>query len=283
MAKKRSWLAVTRGAARVDFHKGYQQLLYSHLAWPISAVLLLGVGGMLLVRNELAGAWVLLVLLTLSGAFLPLARAVMVGGASFIIVVPLLLMRQATSQLSGDMFLVMMLVPFAPVWLAAARAQQIRATRLHMLLRLPQVRAASDVSDWSLLPRPRAIDYRLQTLLRTAPSTLAIVLKVNFLRLQQARDLLGETQLQQEVLALADALRMLLRSGDIITEDINGQQVLYILAFPNPEAEDSLNAIVRRIAPALHSSGFEVAVAAATFPQDGSRLHAMTWQPVVLP
>lgn len=283
MDKRRRWLTKKRAGVRVDFYKGYRQLLYSHLAWPISAVLLMGIGGMLLVRSELAGAWVLLVLLTLAGAFLSLAKAVVLGGGAFIMIVPVLLMQQAISQLSGDTFLVMMLVPFAPLWLAAARAQQIRATRLHMLLRLPQVRAASDVSDWSLLPRPRAIDYRLQTLLGTSPNTPAIIFKVKFVRLQQARDLLGETQLQYEVLALADALRMLLRSGDLITEDINDQQVLYILAFPNPEAEDSLNAILRRIAPALRQSGFEVKVSAANFPQDGNRLFAMIWQPVVVP
>lgn len=265
---------------RPDYRRGYRRLLYSHLAWPMLAVLLVGGLGTLLVRPELAGAWTLLIALVLAGAFLSLAPAVMLGGAAFVLAVPFLLTRQSGGQLGGDLFLLLALLPFAPVWLAAARSQQVRATRLHMLLNLPQVRAASDVSEWSLLPRPRAIDRRLQGLEKSGEQLPAIVLCLRFPRLVEARDLLGEAQLQQSVLTLADDLRLLLRAGDMIAEDISAQGVLYVLAFHNPEVADSLSAIRRRLAPAFERTGLELSLTYALYPEDGRRLHAMQWQPV---
>ncbi len=247
------------------------------------AVLLIGGIGGLLVQPELTGAWGVLIALVLVGGFLPLAPAVMLGGAAFVTAVPFLLVRQSEAQLGGELFLLMALLPFAPVWLAAARAQQARATRLHMLLSLPQVRAAMDVSEWSLLPRPRAIDRRLAGLEGSGEQRPAILLRLRFLRLAEARDLLGAAQLQQSVLALADELRLLLRAGDLLAEDLSSQGALYVLAFHNPQAEESLTAILRRLAPALERTGLEHSLSYARYPESGRRLHEVAWQPVELP
>lgn len=272
-----------RPARRLDYRRGYRRLLYSHLAWPMLAVLLIGGVGTLLVRPGLTGAWSVLIALALVGGFLPLAPAIMLGGAAFITAVPFLLVQQSEVQLGGDLFLLMALFPFAPVWLAAARAQQVRATRLHMLLSLPQVRAATDVSEWSLLPRPRAIDRRLRGLEKSGEQVPAIMIRIRFTRLAAAYDLLGEAQLQQSVLSLADDLRLLLRAGDVLAEDLRAEGALYVLAFHNPDEQGSLTAILRRLAPALGRTGLEHVLTYALYPESGRRLHEMRWQLIELP
>lgn len=270
--------------ARQDYRHGYGQLLYSHMVWPMLAVASLGGAGAMIVTPDLKGIWIVITLLTMAGGFLAVPYAVALGGAAFISVVPLLITLESVNTLSGEVFLVFALLPFSSLWLSAARAQQVRATRLHMLMRIPHVRAAMDVSDWSLLPRPRAIDRRLRALLNechdSAVPDPALLFRISFPEVKQAADLLGSTQLQQSILDLSDELRIVLRTGDLLAEDIDGHGVLFILAFHNPRAEDSVSAIVRRIRPALNGSGFSVKLQYGCFPADGTQLHAMQWRDV---
>ena len=268
---------------RLDHRRGYHRILLGHLIWPMLAVLLIGGIGSLLVPQNLSGIWFVLISLVVSGGFLSLPRAIILGGVIFASATPFLFFMQSDDRLSGELFLLVALLPFAPLFLAVTRAQQIRATRLYMLLNLPQVRAATDVSDWSLLPKPRAIDQRLKSLESSNEKTPAILLKVYFPRMSEALLLLGEVQLQQSVLALADDLRLLLRVGDMIVEDIRAQNVLYVLAFHNAETPDSLGAILRRLNPALRRTGLELSLSYAFYPENGKRLHAMEWSPVELP
>lgn len=283
MAERRLPSPPSAEARRLDFWRGYRQLLYSYLAWPMLAVLLVGGVGTLLVRPELSAAWTIFIALVLSGAFLKLAPAVILGGAVFVTAVPFFLTYQSSAQLSGDVYLLLVLLPFAPIWLAAARVQQVRATRLQMLLRLPQVRAALDVSDWSLLPKPHAIDQRLHAMESAGGITPAVVMRIHFRLLTQARSLLGESQLQQSILELADQLRLLLRAGDLITEDIPGQQSLYVLAFSNPEVEGSVDAFLERLVPTLRSPGLSLELEYASYPDDGKRLRELVWHRVEMP
>ncbi len=139
---------------RPDYRRGYRRLLLAHLIWPILAVLLVGGIGSLLVRQEMLGAWLVLIFLVLAGGFVSVPGAIILGGVVFVTAIPFLFFLQSVGRLGGELFLLVALLPFASVLLAAARAQQVKATRLHMLLNLPQVRAATDVSDWSLLPKP---------------------------------------------------------------------------------------------------------------------------------
>ena len=267
---------------RLDYRRGYNRILLEYLIWPMLAVLLIGGIGSLLIPPSISGIWFVLIILMLLGALLSLPGAIILGGVIFISAAPYLFLIQSDDGLSGEVFLLFALLPFAPLFLAVTRSQQIRASRLYMLLNLPQVRAATDVSDWSLLPKPRAIDQRLKSLEGSDQETPAILLKVYFPRMSGALSLLGETQLQQSVLALADDLRLLLRVGDMIVEDIRAQNVLYVLAFHNAETPDSLGTILRRLEPALRRTGLELSLSYAFYPEDGKRLYAMEWHSVEL-
>jgi hypothetical protein len=270
-------------ARRQDFAKGHRRLLYEHLAWPVAAVTVHSVAGYLFMPEFFQSIWLAWSLLTLAGAFLSVQRAALLGGLAFVSAMPWMFVEQHTYGINGGVFMVFALLPFAPIWLAAARARQLEATRLHMLLELPQVRAAMTVSDWSLLPNPRVIDRRLRQHLsegkRSGKLDPALVFRVRFRNLAQASDLLGEREMQQLMLRLADALRSTLRAGDMIAEDVRDHGLLYVLAFPNPDYPGSESAIVRRLKPPIDAvglPGYELQVAAV--PEDGRQIYALQWR-----
>lgn len=275
--------AATAGEASrgASYRQGFRRHLYSRLIWPLLALGITGTIGALLVRPDLKGVWVIVTLLTAIGAFLPLQYAIALGALAFATAVPLLLTQQSLSMLSGEVFLVFALLPFAPVWLSAARAQQLAATRLNMMLSIPRVRAVLDVSDWSLLPRPRVIDRRLREMARAgAAPTPALLFRLDFLDMRRVSELLGRAPVQQAIFDFAGELHSLLRAGDMLTEDIEGQGAMYLLAFHNPDVPDSARALVRRLEPVLARSEFAVRLRYARVLEDGTRLWAMQWHDV---
>lgn len=257
--------------------------MYQHLAWPMSAALVSGLLGYLLMPLHLKQLWLLCTLLSLAGAFLSIPQAAALGGIAFVTATPWLFALQPGGSLTGEVFLVYALIPFTPLWLAATRAHDIRAARLHLLLELPQVRAAMDVSDWSLLPTPRALDRRLRTHMRQlrngSRDDPALLFRIGFEHFDRSRDLLGDEALQDVVLELSGELRRCIRSGDMMAEDIAGHSVLYVLTFPNPERADSREAILNKIRPVLAGTGLPLrGIDYAYLPQDGERMHGLDWK-----
>lgn len=268
---------------RPDYIHGFRRLLYENLMWPMLAVFMLGLIGYLLTPASLKSVWLLWAGLAIIGGFLSIQWAVALGALVFVSAVPWLFTAQPGGGVTGELFLVFALLPFAPLWLAATRAHHIRAARLHVLLELPQVRSAMDVSDWSLMPTPRAIDRRLRQYLaeqrRSGRNDPALVYRIRFHGVDRAEDLLGTENLQELILELANQLRDRLRTGDMIAEDVRNEGVLYVLAFPNPEHPTNEAAVAARLRPLIERLGLpEWEMQVACIPEDGEQVHALQWR-----
>lgn len=255
-----------------------RRLLREHMLWPITAVISLGIVASAVIAPTSQIAWGVLVLITLAGGLLSVQFAAALGGTAFVSYGTWMFWSQLEYGIGGGQFIMLAFMPFAPLWLAAMRARQRELMHLDALLTLPQVRAAIDISSWSLLPTARALDQRLQAhLALPGQQAPAVLLRLRFATLEQARQLLGQRSVRNEVMRLANILREQLRIGDLIAEDVSNHGSLYVLAFPNPQWPDSL-AVVRRLLPVLHDSELEFSIDFASVPQDGDRLHLINWR-----
>jgi hypothetical protein len=250
------------------------------MAWPLAAIVQLGLLGFLLLPQAAQGSWLFLIVLTLAGAVLTLTGALAVGGLAFVALGFWLFASHLEQGLAGVPFVILALTPFAPLWLSAFRERQRETARLDALLELPQVRAGIDISDWSLLPVARVIDRRLaQHAAEQGAGTFAPAWLWRFRlpRFDETLALLGQREVQSGVMRLADDLRRHVRTGDYIAEDVRTTNALYLLAFPNPDNLDraGLSARLRR---AVERTGLpHVEIATAVIPNDGDRLGNVVW------
>jgi len=270
---------------RPDFQRNFRRTLYAHMAWPIAAVIVLFALGLLLVPPAMLTVWSGGALLALAGAFLSIQIAIVLGITGALTLLPVLLNLQAQGMANDLVYAAFALLPLCPLALAITRSHQARATRLHILLQLPQVQSAMDVSDWSLMPTPRALDRRIRQHLAehhvTGRKEPALVYYIAFRALEQSRELMGMSTMQKAVLDLANGLRQTLRTGDMIGEDMRGHGHLYILAFPNPEFAENEQAIANRVRPVLERSQIGMwHMAVARVPEDGSQLQRLHWHPL---
>lgn len=254
-----------------------RRLLNEHMAWPVASLLSLGLIASFMIGPGYLGPWAVLVALTIVGGFANVQTAAALGVLAFISYGTWMFWVQLQHGITGGDFIILAFMPFAPLWLAAMRARQRDLMHLDALLTLPQVRAAMDVSTWSLLPSARALDLRLQAHLGDGTNVTAVVLfRIDLLNLEQSIALLGDRVVRGEVMQLANMLREKLRVGDLIAEDLKHHGNLYVLTFPNPRDVDPVT-ILRRLLPALSASELRVAVQYAQIPEDGTRMYALTW------
>ncbi|WP_420428294.1 hypothetical protein [Algiphilus sp.] len=270
---------------RLDYQRNFHRTLYAHLAWPMLCVVLLSALGLVLTSAPLHALWIGACLLALSGAFLSPWAAFSVGVGGALALLPVVLHIHGLGLGSFWVYGGYALLPLCPLGLAMTRLYQMRATRLHILLQLPQVQSAMDVSDWSLLPTPRAIDRRIQQHLAehhlTGRKEPALVYTIAICALVEGDTAHDTSTLQKAVLDLANGLRKTLRTGDMIGEDMRGHGHLYILAFPNPSHSDSEQTIARRLRPLLDTSRIgRWRMAVARVPEDGSQLQRLHWHPL---
>ncbi|MBY8965569.1 hypothetical protein KHP57_07605 [Algiphilus sp. NNCM1] len=270
---------------RPDYRRHFHRTLYAHLAWPMLCVTSLCALGLVLTGTSMHTMWIGTCLLALSGAFLSPSAALVLGTGGTVALLPVLLNIHGLGLANHWVYGGYALLPLSPLGLSMTRLYQMRATRLHILLQLPQVQSAMDVSDWSLLPTPRAIDRRIQQHLAehhlTGRKEPALVYTLAIDALTDGEAARDRCALQQAVLDLADGLRKTLRTGDMIGDDLQGHGQLYILAFPNPSHADSEQTIARRLRPLLDASrigGWRMAV--ARVPEDGSQLQRLHWHPL---
>ncbi|MHA7833222.1 MAG: hypothetical protein ACX94A_01945 [Algiphilus sp.] len=287
VAKRRSRIARPRAGRRprLDYQRNFRRTLYTHLAWPMLCVALLCALGMALTSAPLHALWISACLLALCGAFLSPWPALTLGIGGAVALLPVLLNIHSLGLATHWVYGGYALLPLSPLGLSMTRLYQMRATRLHILLQLPQVQSAMDVSDWSLLPTPRAIDRRIQQHLDehhlTGRKEPALVYTIAICALAEGDALSDTSTLQKAVLDLANRLRRTLRTGDMIGEDMRGHGHLYILAFPNPAHADSEQTIARRLRPLLDTSRIgRWRMAVARVPEDGSQLQRLHWHPL---
>lgn len=266
-----------------DLVQAQKRLLWEHLAWPVVAIALLGLAGYLFIPSAIQGPWLVLTLLTLAGSLLAIPAAAALGGAAFITYSFWLFGLQLQFGALGSDIIVLSMMPFAPLWLATLRARQRETTRLDALLQLPQVRAAMEISDWSLLPTARAIERRLGAhLAEQVPGfeNPALIFRLSIPAISRNVEVLGEREMQQAIMRLADDLRAMLRIGDMIAEDLREHAVLYIMAFPNPANPDK-DSLIRRLDQTLTRSELaRIDLSLAHIPQDGVHMHSLNWHPI---
>jgi uncharacterized membrane protein YccF (DUF307 family) len=147
---------------------------------------------------------------TPSGAVLGVTGAMVVGSLAFFVLGLWLCASQLEQGLEGIRFLILALTPFAPLWLAALRERQRETSRLDALLKLPQVRASMDISDWSLLPMARVIDRRLaqhEAEQKSGEFAPVWIWRFRLTRFDEELELFGSREMQHRVMGLADGLR----------------------------------------------------------------------------
>jgi hypothetical protein len=266
-----------------DLVQAQKRLLWEYLAWPVVAIALLGLAGYLFIPPATQGPWLVLILLTLAGSLLAIPAAAALGGAAFITYGFWLFGLQLQFGAVGSDIIVLSMMPFAPLWLASLRARQRETIRLDALLQLPQVRAAMEISEWSLLPTARAIERRLGVhLAEQVPGfeAPALIFRLIIPAISRNIEVLGEREMQQAIMRLADDLRATLRIGDMIAEDLREHAVLYILAFPNP-ANPNEDSLIRRMGQTLARSELaRIDLSLAHIPQDGVHMHTLRWHPI---
>ena len=255
------------------------RLLLLHLIWPVLAVGLIGGLGALLIPKDYLHIWLVAVLMTLLGAFIPLRWALALSSFVFVSYGTWLLWQVQLWGVGTERLLLLAYLPFAPLWLGALRFRTQRLIHLDALLTLPQVRAAMNISPWTLLPSARALDERLNQHLRSQPEGQtypAFLVRIHFPRLQDEIDLLGEEDVQAAIAEVADGLRNTLRTGDWIAENLKDHGYLYALIFPNPYNPDYA-AILRRLRPVFDNISLRHTIDYAVIPDDGDRLHNIHW------
>lgn len=223
------------------------------LAWPVLAVVMLSIAGYVVADPQVRGIWVVWCLLALAGVFFSVRAAATLGVVAFLSAVPWIVLAHSHHNRSGSVFLLFAMLPFAPVWLAAARSQLAPAARLQSLLGLSHVRNAIDVSSWSLLPKFRTVQWRLSTqppvtrYSKNGSTAPALVFRITFPDLVEHAQLLGEQALREKlqtlVLDLADAIGVRLRAGDMVADDLREHGALFVVTFPNPKQANSIQII----------------------------------------
>ena len=254
---------------------------FEFMMWPILAVLAIGITTYSILLPAYKGEWIILFALLMMGPFLSIPSAAIIGSLTFISYGIWLFYTQMSVGLSASHFILLAMMPFAPIFLSATRLKIIDILHLATLLKLPQVRAAMSISDWSLLPSSRALEMRLKQHIeeyqtRKVP---AVLVRFEFYNLDKTSILLGENVILHEVKSLADNLRKKLRSGDMIAEDIQDHSHLYVLAFPNPKS-DYMHAIAKRLYPVAEQLEFRHNMDIAEVPTDGEMLFNINWHPI---
>lgn len=254
-----------------------RRLLRQHMLWPIFAPLMLGLIASFMVSPDYQGPWLVLVVLTVAGGFLKVRTAAVLGMLCFISYGAWLFWTQLQQTVKGSDLILLISMPFAPLWLAAMRAREQKLMHLGALLTLPQVRAAIDISTWSLLPSARALDTRLRETAAAEIVVPALLIRLYLNDLSQAIELLGEQAVRSEVMLLANLLREDLRGGDLIAEDLRNHGSLFVLVFLSRRALVGPDTILRRLKPALESTELNVILQYALVPEDGMRMCSVTW------
>lgn len=258
---------------RIDY-----QIFLEFLVWPLLAVFTIGITSYSIILPAYQGEWLVLFSLLICGVFFSIPVAAIIGALTFITYSLWLFALQLDSNLTASHFLLLAFMPFTPIFLSATRLKIIDVMHLATLLELPQVRAAMNISSWSLLPSHRALELRLIQHVKDYEKNEipAVLVKFSFFELDKLVDLLGENVLLHEVKEIADNLRKKLRTGDMIAESIETHSTLYVLAFANPKS-DYLNAIIRRLYPVLQNTNFQSSMSVAIVPRDGDTLLNIDW------
>lgn len=279
--------AQMRRGSLVQTSKSFSRsLMPRDLISPFLAVMVLSAIGLALIRPEHTVLWWVATLLILSGAFLSVFWGAMVGLILIASALPWIFLTSQEIFFRAEILLVIAVFPLLPLFFAAARMSQEQTSILKMLLDIPQVRASLDVSDWSLLPTPRALDRRLmlhaEEQRRMGRIIPAILFKIEFQNIEKSGFLLGEVQLKLMTAELCDKMRGTLRKGDMITEDMRTRGQIYILTFPNPEFPNNLEVLTRKISSILDQSTLpKCRLFHAICPDDGERFNLMNWKPSI--
>lgn len=257
--------------------KAQNRLVRQHMVWPILSVLMLGVVGYYMIQPSYNAVWVVMVLLAISGALLDTQVSATLGILAFLSYAAWLTWFQLSGGVTGGDFIILALMPFMPLWLSAMHQRAVALMHLETLLSLPQVRAAMDVSEWTLLPTSRALDQRLQIHQLTNPNDPAFLFKIHIKNLDKEVRILGQDYVQREIMMLAEQIRDQLRVGDWIAESLRDHGNLFVLAFPNPKAPEFIP-ILKRLSPVLKRSPFTLELSYAKIPDDGTRIFNIHWR-----
>jgi len=254
---------------------------FEFMIWPMLAVFIIGLSSYSILLPAYKGEWLILFSLLFFGTFLSIPTAAVIGSITFITYSIWLFYTQLDDNLTASHFILLAFMPFTPILLSATRLKVLDVIHLATLLELPQVRAAMNISDWSLLPSNRALELRLRQHIEENKGTdiPAIIVRFRFQGLEKSIELLGESVVLHEVKAMADNLRTRLRSGDMIAESIEDHSALYVLAFPNPKS-DYLHAILHHLYPVMEDLEFQCEMDMAIAPRDGDALFNITWHEV---
>jgi len=261
-------------AIRTPDHRAF----FEFMIWPLLAIFTIGITAYSILLPAYQGEWLILFILLMIGPFLSIPWAAIIGSVTFITYGIWLFSAQMDNELTASHFILLAFMPFTPIFLSATRLKIIDIMHLATLLELPQVKAAMNISEWSLLPSHRALELRLKQHIKEYEDTKvpAVLIRFDFFEVDKLIDLLGENVVLHEVKEMADHLRKKLRTGDMIAEAIEDHSMLYVLAFPNPES-DYAHALVRRLYPVMNILEFKSSMEIAIAPQDGDSLFNMKW------
>lgn len=262
--------------------KDYRKFIHSDMTWPALAVIVLGVVGFPLVSLDYRFLWIMATGLVLVGSFLPPVIGALTGLVMLVGAIPWFVLSFQGQLFQEEVFVALALFPALPLFLGAARLASRQGAQLKMLIDIPEVRASMDVSDWSLLPTPRALDRRLQLhneeQRRREKMIPAILFRITIENPKKTSVILGEDHLREMVASLSMDLRNALRRGDMITEDVRISGNIYILTFPNPEYPDNETVLCRKVTSVLRKQTLPPwRLASAVIPKDGERLQTLRW------
>jgi len=149
---------------KINWHRFLEvdyRAFFEFMMWPMLAVFTIGITTYSILLPAYKGEWFILFALLMMGTFLSIQSAAIIGSFTFVTYGVWLFYTQLESGLSASHFILLAMMPFAPIFLSATRLKVIDILHLATLLKLPQVRAAMNISDWSLLPSSRALEMRL--------------------------------------------------------------------------------------------------------------------------
>jgi len=263
------------------FRQPDYRAFFEFMVWPILAVFIIGLSSYTIILPAYKGEWLILFSLLFFGTFLSIPFAAVIGSITFITYGIWLFYTQLDNNLTASHFILLAFMPFTPILLSATRLKVLDVIHLATLLELPQVRAAMNISDWSLLPSNRALELRLRQHIHEneGKDIPAVLVRFRFKEIEKSIELLGESVVLHEVKAMADNMRKRLRSGDMIAESIGDHSALYVLAFPNPKSAYQ-DAILHHLYPVMEDLEFHCEMDMAIIPRDGDALFTMTWHSV---
>ena len=260
-----------------------RRVVWEQLIWALLAIGLVEVVGYLWIPADRQAEWLSLALLTGSGAFLSFPVALILGGVVFSIACFWFLFLIWSHSVSGNDLLVLVLIPFAPLWFSILKVRISELARLEALMELPQVRYAIEISPKTLLPNSRAIDRRIHSFLLENPTVpFALLFRLRIPDIRQQNDMLGVSNMTTAIFKMADDLRIRFRVGDLIAEDLEKQGALYALIFPNQD-NLGLSEIKQKVQQAVVTSGISpISIEYAFIPEDGKLLYHMNWHDISL-